>query len=72
MPASLSVSKEVEKPVDEFLTSFPLSILALHEAPKTIMDIAFVHSLSGDLEKTWASPWTELVFATGSSSEKGT
>jgi hypothetical protein len=45
MPASFPISIEVEKPVDVFPNSFPSGILALREAPETIVDITFVQSL---------------------------
>jgi len=56
MPASSPISLKGENPEDEFPTAFPSGILTLHEPSEAVVDIVFVHGLSGDREKTWASP----------------
>jgi hypothetical protein len=42
--------------LDEFAVHFPSGILTLHNPPDAYVDLVFVHGLSGDRERTWASP----------------
>jgi hypothetical protein len=52
MPALSTINLEGDEPEDEFPTSFPSGILTLHEPLEPVVDIVFVHGLSGDRKRT--------------------
>lgn len=48
--------------------SFPVGIKALYSSQSSVVDIVFVHGLTGDREKTWAlenqEPWPKTLLPT--------
>ena len=55
MPTSFPFRSRVGRSRDEPLAAFPSGILTLHQPSEAVVDIVFVHGLSGDRERTWAS-----------------
>jgi protein SERAC1 len=55
MPASFPGISKGGRTRGESPAAFPSGLLTLHEPSEAIVDLVFVHGLSGDREKTWAS-----------------